>query len=120
MIEFCAVAAAKDGWMYTPLSVTLRYDPARPLEIGMVFPKTTWTFARDLLREGIQMGDGIGDVVICPVQEGVEIQLRSEEGEATLLFRRDDLLDFLAETTEIVPIGEENIDVDELLREAFA
>lgn len=77
-----------------------------------------WCFARDLLRDGLLDGDGEGDVVIKPVKEGVDITLRSDKGQITILFSSDELIEFLEESERLVPWGKETewTDIDAELR----
>jgi hypothetical protein len=75
---------------------------------------TVWTFARDLLIDGVVAPAGLGDVRVAPHQIGwVAITLRSPNGTAAFRVRRRTLTNFLADTVGHVDITTE---LDEWLR----
>ncbi|QNP66295.1 SsgA family sporulation/cell division regulator [Streptomyces genisteinicus] len=97
--------------------VIMRYRPADPFAVRMVFPpeaclgdtSVTWAFARSLLDSGLRTPAGDGDVHIWPcgrVQTMVE--LRSPDGVALLQFATSSLRGFLADAYDAVPAGEES------------
>ncbi|WP_116051918.1 SsgA family sporulation/cell division regulator [Amycolatopsis palatopharyngis] len=92
------------------------YSDRCPLEVHLWFlgVDKPWVLCRDLLAEGLLVPSGDGDVFIEPVLSGlwVDIHLSSPQGEATLRFNRDDLLDALDATWQVVERGHERIDFD--------
>lgn len=117
-----------------PLIVSLYYTPRDPFAVRMAFHVGTdeaneWTFARDLLAEGLQTCAGSGDVQIWPSSETAEdgivnLQLLSPTGSARFQAPAAEVAAFLGHTYQLVELGEESsvIDIDAelavLLREA--
>lgn len=105
-----------------PLTAVFRYTATDPLAVSVLFRagemQIEWTFARDLLEEGLSFAAGIGDVLIGP-ESGTRIQmiLRSPEGSAKMLCDRDALQQFLDQTHDVIPAGQEslNLAIDELV-----
>ncbi|MFF3432235.1 SsgA family sporulation/cell division regulator [Streptomyces sp. NPDC002602] len=91
------------------LPVTLIYKQADRHAITVVFypgthDEVSWTFARDLLVDGLNHSVGIGDVIVWPTPasatetsppQRVHIRLRSPEGTALLSVARPDISAFL-------------------------
>ncbi|WP_328965738.1 SsgA family sporulation/cell division regulator [Streptomyces virginiae] len=92
------------------LPVTLIYSQADRHAIAAVFYASTdsevrWTFARELLVDGLHRSVGIGDVIVWPTEpaqpaetsnvQRVHIRLRSPEGTALLSVARPDIAAFL-------------------------
>ncbi|MFF9981180.1 SsgA family sporulation/cell division regulator [Streptomyces erythrochromogenes] len=92
------------------LPVTLTYSQVDRHAITVVFHTGTdsdvrWTFARDLLVDGLHHSVGIGDVIVWPTTPApatgssdvprVHIRLRSPEGTALLSVARPDIAAFL-------------------------
>jgi hypothetical protein len=118
------VDPAGEGWIVgaefryssaDPYAVTLAFDTAR----GMV----SWTFARELLAEGVLEPTGDGDVQVWPSlsvqgRAVAVIELSSPDGLAMLQAQSGDLLWFLAETDRLVEPGSEpdHLDVDAAIR----
>lgn len=121
-----------------PLVASLYYSAEDPYAVRVAFhvgldEPVEWTFARDLLAEGVEGATGLGDVKIWPSDgpqsdlRGVvlHVQLVSSYGEAHFEALSTDVSDFLHRTYKIVPDGEEsgriNIDGElaELLRRAI-
>lgn len=102
------------------LSVSLTYDPDRPLEVVLAIETEThwveWPIARDLLADGITDPTGDGDVRVEPDESGrgVWITLASPTGHARFLVARGDVIDFVDLTIEQVRLGEEHVDLDAL------
>jgi len=77
-----------------------------------------WTFARQLIVDGLDAPAGMGDVRVWPVAEDhgtlVALALCSPSGEALFEVPRIALSDFLARTCAEVPVGYEDdyIDID--------
>ncbi len=105
----------------------LVFDPADPyavhLEVGRSDGQTvTWTFARELLAEGIYDPCGNGDVVVWPClgtqgEAVVIIELRSPNGMAMLQTPSRAVQRFMAQTYAAVPEGSESeqINLDHLV-----
>lgn len=100
----------------TPLVAELRYDPADPYAVRMVFLKGTdevvWLFGRDLLLRGVSEPVGEGDVRVFPEVDAegravVIIALSAPAGQALVESRARDVLDFLARTARVVWPGTE-------------
>jgi len=78
----------------------------------------TWTFARDLLEEGINSPAGDGDVQIWPgVRDGARctyLHTRSPHGAATFVLALGTVVEFLLSTYALVPSGTESefLDLD--------
>ncbi|MCB5905994.1 SsgA family sporulation/cell division regulator [Streptomyces pinistramenti] len=115
------------------IPAALRYDPDDPFAVLVVFPppasldgtEVVWTFARELLTEGLRGPAGIGDVHLWPCgPRTVMVELHTVEGLAMVQFDARDLRRFLAMAYGLVARGDEarHLDVDAdlaaLLREA--
>ncbi|MEV0412700.1 SsgA family sporulation/cell division regulator [Streptomyces sp. NPDC050448] len=84
-----------DDPLYRKIPVALRFAPAEPLAVRIVFPaglspegtENEWVFPRALLEAGLQAPSGTGDVRVWPcgrVQAVVEFH--SPEGVAVIQF----------------------------------
>ena len=112
----------------TPLDALLVYDAADPFAVSMVFDTGTeepvrWTFARDLLRDGLDRRVGEGDLIIWPAMDHVgepalNLRLCSPDGDALLEARADVIATFVARTERLVRFGEEELltDIDATLQ----
>ena len=80
-------------------------------------PAVEWVFARDLLRDGLTIPSGSGDIHMFPVPQGVVIDLLSPHGTARLLADARELAGFVDEVYETVADGDESpyIDLDDEL-----
>lgn len=111
----------------------LRYKSADPFAVRVIFPSEAsldgtevhWTFARDLLTEGLRTPAGAGDVRVWPYgAEHTVIEVRAPAGVAMIRFATADLRRFLSSSYMIVPPDSEphHLDMDtdlaSLLREA--
>ncbi|WP_326596878.1 SsgA family sporulation/cell division regulator [Streptomyces sp. NBC_01803] len=105
----------------------LRYRSDDPFAVHVTFhlgseAPVRWTFARDLLVEGLFRPSGQGDVLLWPARaEGrdvVWLSLRSPDGDALLRAPAAALSAWLERTMRLVPPGAETeqIDMDEALR----
>ena len=103
------------------IDADLRYDPDDPFAVSVVFhtaaKKVTWTFARELLIEGVYEPAGIGDVQIWPCLEEsgsavVMIELFAPAGGVMLQAASRAVAGFVAEMLEAVPLGAEQVDLD--------
>ncbi|MCX3059895.1 spore wall synthesis regulator SsgD [Streptomyces beihaiensis] len=130
-VEARLVAAAP---RMASIPATLRYDARDPFAVRMSFPApatlegvdVSWTFARELLTAGVSEAVGTGDVRVRPYgYDRTVLEFHALEGTAIVHVRTGELKRFLAETTALVPDGEEylHVDVDgdlaELLRDAL-
>jgi hypothetical protein len=102
-----------------PDDAVFRYTTEQPHAVYLFFREAWWTFARELLVEGCVDvdGDGEGGVVVRQPEDDedmVEVVFRSPAGYCAVRFDRDELLDALDDTFELVPYGEESaaFDVD--------
>lgn len=104
-------------------AVLLSWRPSDPYAVTMLFHTgTTWTFARELLAEGLHIPAGFGDVRIAPVPDAggmglIQVGLSSPTGHTEFVLNGDDVADFLTATAARIPIGEElwtSIDDDAL------
>ena len=95
----------------------LVFDPADPYAVAMHIESRSgtvvWTFARDLLANGIYQPSGDGDVQIWPClspsgEAVIIIELRSPDGAAVLQAPSRTVHGFLARTHHVVPMGEES------------
>ncbi|MDT9686146.1 SsgA family sporulation/cell division regulator [Streptomyces sp. TRM76323] len=111
----------------------LRYDPADPFAVRMVFPapatldgaEAVWEFSRELLAAGTDAPAGVGDVRIRPFgHDRTAVELRAAEGVAVVHVRTGEVRRFLRRTEHVVPFGCEPLfldldrDLARLLRDA--
>ncbi|MFD0327642.1 SsgA family sporulation/cell division regulator [Streptacidiphilus monticola] len=66
-----------------------------------------WRFARDLLRDGLYLPAGEGDVRVWPTSRGTVVELRGVEG-TTRLRALLALAEFVHATGQLVPFGTES------------
>ena len=106
------------------LSAEFRFDAADPWAVTMVLSTVAgpvdWTFARELLVEGQYEPTGDGDVHVWPClspngEAVVIVELDSPSGETLLQFPTRAIQDFVYAALETVPLGAEEVDVDEWL-----
>ncbi len=107
-----------------PVRASLRYDPSDPYAVHVVFhpdqgggEPVGWSFARDLLRIGIDEPAGLGDVRVwpwAPRGDRVALALSSPDGNALFEAQRSVLARFLRRTYAAVPVGRESeyLDLD--------
>jgi len=94
------------------VAAELFYTSHDPLAVHMGLavegsPAVEWVFARDLLREGLTLPSGAGDIHVFPVPQGVVIDLLSPHGTARLLADARELAGFVDEMYETVADGDE-------------
>lgn len=103
------------------LDVVLGYRRTDPYAVTMTFltgtGDLTWTFGRDLLVHGVNLPTGQGDVHVAPSigsngRAVVHIELTSPDGHLVLQTKAEDVFEFVTRTNAIVPVGEENLEVD--------
>lgn len=119
-----------------PVRAGLRYDVADPYAVSVAFHTSgsegsgddvvEWTFARQLLTDGVAGPVGEGDVQVWPTAPGtgsrtdgpsqaiVCLSLSSPSGRALFEVPLPELVEFLGQTYEAVPTGSEgdHVDVD--------
>jgi hypothetical protein len=129
-VEARLVAAAPR----TPtVSATLHYDRSDPFAVRMTFPaaatlegvEVCWTFARELLADGLEEEAGQGDVRVRPYgYDRTVLEFHAPEGTALVHVRSQELRRFLNRSTALVAPGDEGryVDLDhdlaELMRDA--
>jgi hypothetical protein len=104
-----------------PVACTLIYDPVDPYAVRVGFRTggsdvVEWTFARQLLSDGVQGPSGEGDVRVWP-KDGpgsllVCLSLCSPSGHALFEVPLPELVEFLTRSYHVVPTGEESSRVD--------
>jgi hypothetical protein len=101
----------------------LAYDPRDPFAVTLVFrtqPRPVrWTFARQLLTDGLVEPTGDGDVHVwsCLDDAGLAVamvELSAPGGDVLVQFRAHDVVSFLDRTEALVPTGQESalLDID--------
>ncbi|GHE52466.1 hypothetical protein GCM10018785_22580 [Streptomyces longispororuber] len=103
------------------IPATLHYDRRDPFAVRMSFPapatlegvEVHWTFARELLAQGVEQAAGDGDVRVRPYgYERTVLEFHAPEGTAIVHVRTGDVRRFLHRTTVLVPVGQEHRHVD--------
>ncbi len=94
------------------INATLRYSVFEPFAVTATFsmadgPGVDWVLARNLLREGIVMPSGLGDVKLYPTATGILLELHSPNGRAILEGPVQPLIDFVRDIYCAVPEGQE-------------
>lgn len=107
----------------TPVVAALRYEPAEPFLVRACFTlpddsSVEWVFDRELLREGIVIPSGNGDIRIYPGDPGLLMELRSPYGRAFLYGPIEPFIEFLGRIYRAVPDGCEQqfFSIDDELR----
>jgi hypothetical protein len=95
------------------ISATFTYRADDPYAVTAVFSTREgdiwWSFARDLLLDGLTHATGDGDVKVCPISANeIGFKLESPDGAARLVCDRTTLLWFVDQIFAIVPAGEES------------
>lgn len=112
-----ACLVTDDDWEL-PVSATLRYTSGDPLAVHIDFPadialggkKVTWTFARELLDEGLCVPVGAGDVHIWPLGASCTVvEFHSPYGLALVQFDTPALRRFLLCSYAVVEAGGEGM-----------
>jgi hypothetical protein len=112
------------------VQTTLRYEPEDPYAVHVVFagsdiggektaadePTVSWSFARQLLVDGLSEPAGIGDVRVWPWAGAcgpvIALALSSPDGHALFEIPRRTLEDFLDRTFAEVAEGSEGAQLD--------
>ncbi|MGH8888748.1 MAG: SsgA family sporulation/cell division regulator [Acidothermaceae bacterium] len=113
-LEFALVVAGADP---IKVSAHLRYDVRDPFAVCVSFDagaadRIEWTFARELLDQGLWQASGDGDVKVWPRGNSVVVALCSPSGRAVLETPRQPVADFVARTQRLVPSGQEAAFID--------
>jgi hypothetical protein len=107
-----------------PVRASLRYEVTDPYAVRVGFHTGSaddsdvveWTFARQLLTEGVAAAAGEGDVQVWPSSSSgrpvVCLSLSSPSGRALFEVPLSELVEFLGRTYAAVPTGEEGTHVD--------
>lgn len=109
-----------------PVRADLDYDVTDPYAVTVSFHTGTgsatsdvvqWTFARQLLSDGVTVPAGEGDVQVWPSTGAsggavVCLSLSSPSGRALFEVPLSDLVEFLGRTYDAVPTGAESDHVD--------
>ena len=109
----------------------LVFNPSDPYAVSMNLEArsgtVTWTFARELLEQGIYSPSGDGDVQVWPCLSGsgdavVIIELCSPDGEALVQAKTGDLSSFVDRMSKAVELGNESahLNVDAAIEAIFA
>lgn len=104
----------------------LSWSASSPLSVTLTMPAegtgpVVWTFARDLLTDGLVDLAGCGDVRVFPAGSSrwIILHLSSDDGTVHLEMSRAQVLAFLHDSHRLVPRGEETVDVDTGLADLF-
>jgi hypothetical protein len=111
------------GGAALPVGAGFRYDAADPYAVHVAFHTgndeiVEWTFARQLLVEGVTHPVGEGDVQVWPSADDrsrtVCLSLTSPSGSALFEIPLPGLVEFLTRTYTAVPTGSETdfVDID--------
>ena len=114
-----------------PLDGALSYDPSDPYAVSMTLAaragQVTWTFARELLAEGLYRPTGDGDVQVWPCLSNtgeavVIVELSSPDGTALLQTGSRVVQRFVAASYDAVPAGCEgaHLPLDDLVAQLLA
>ena len=103
-----------------PVQAGIRYHRSDPYAVTVEFrtgeEPVVWTFARQLLTDGVARMVGDGDVKVWPSRDGGErlvcISLSSPSGQALFEAPLGDVVSFLTRTYELVPTGTEGDHLD--------
>jgi hypothetical protein len=108
------------------ISTRLTYRVSDPYAVEARFradssEETVWTFARDLLRDGLERSTGLGDVLVWPGvsrerQPRVYVRLTSLEGTALLSAADVDVRAFLEAAGKLVAYGCEHTHLQPALK----
>ncbi|MFJ8792584.1 SsgA family sporulation/cell division regulator [Streptomyces sp. NPDC102462] len=103
------------------IPATLHYDRRDPFAIRMSFPapatlegvEVCWTFARDLLTDGLHGPQGHGDVRVRPYgYDRTVLEFHAPEGTAVVHVHSAEIRRFLDATSALVPLGLEHLQFD--------
>lgn len=109
-----------------PVRAVVRYDVEDPYAVQVAFHTgpaerdggdvVEWTFARQLLTDGVSAPVGEGDVQVWPSSNAgfsvVCLALSSPSGKALFEIPLAELVEFLGRSYSAVPTGQEGVHVD--------
>ncbi|WP_328885505.1 SsgA family sporulation/cell division regulator [Streptomyces sp. NBC_00316] len=115
-------ARQAEGGVGLSVEATFHYDPDDPWAVRIIFGPplgrgVAWTFSRELLRSGVRVLSGEGDVRLWPLRCGgregcVRMRLDSAGAVAVVDVDRAGLRSWLGETYVAVPGGSEAARID--------
>ena len=108
------------------LDAVFGYDPGDPYAVTVTFRTgygdVAWTFARELLSEGVDNPTGDGDVHVWPCEDSdghpvCVVELVSDDGELLAQAPRWAVRRFVARSLRAVPAGRESelMDIDSVV-----
>ncbi len=113
------------------LNSVMAYHRQDPFAVTMTFltpdESLTWTFARDLLIEGLRKTSGDGDVCVAPAvspagRPVVLITLSSPDGHLMLQAPTSQITEFVERSLSVVALGSEDphLDIDALVAQLLS
>lgn len=95
------------------VTAILRYNVLEPFAVRASFalpdsPAVEWVLSRDVLREGLIMPSGLGDIRVLPTADGIAIELISPQGRAVLVGQVAPMVEFVQRMFAAVPDGHED------------
>lgn len=95
------------------IAASFRYNIFEPYAVTASFvlgdaPAVQWVMSRDLVREGLVMPTGMGDIRVYPVADTLYIELASPSGRAILEAPIAPVIDFIRTVFATVPEGREH------------
>jgi hypothetical protein len=92
-----------------PAYLDLSYHTCCPYSVFMlVNDQKLWVCCRTLLLEGCRKREGMGDVVVAPINSrNLLILIKSPDGKYAMRVPMDDVITFLDATFQLVPDGDE-------------
>ncbi len=95
------------------VTAVFRYSVLEPFAVRASFalpdsPAVEWVLSRDILREGLIMPSGLGDIRVLPTHNGIAIELLSPQGRAVMVGDVAPMVDFVQRAFAAVPDGRED------------
>ncbi|GAA3898369.1 SsgA family sporulation/cell division regulator [Streptomyces sp. NPDC003328] len=126
-LNICLTLAVSSD-LHVRVPVRFSYVCADPYAVQISFNitadrKVHWTFARELLAQGMKAAVGLGDIRIAPIESLLDqrfsIELEPPDGFARLEGPVAPIKAWIAKTHEVVPAGSEAglVDIDRFLEE---
>lgn len=121
VVQPTAVQLLDDEGQGRLVQAEFRYQESDPYAVSISLDEdaasAVWTFARDLLSEGLSGPTGDGDVHVWPgcTVSGhtvVLIEVTSDDEDVILAALPEDVSSFLASTTALVAVGDESLFLD--------
>lgn len=105
------------------LYLDLSYYRSDPFKVDMLIDdEVIWPCARTLLIEGCHRREGIGDIVVCPLNSvDLLILFRSPDGKLAMRVPLALIVTFLEDSCRAVPLGDEDqhMDWDQELKKLY-